>query len=123
MSGWSLPKDDKKYSWTRHVVGKMQYYRLAESTVKRIIRFPKRVEKGIAENTIACMIPRGLKKKAKPRTATRGGSGAGEELWVMYQQKGQRKHIITAWRYPGVSPVRDVIPIPDDILRELDGML
>lgn len=120
---WNFPKDDKKYSWTRHVVGKMQYYRLAESTVKRIIKFPKRVEKGIAEGTIACMIPRGFKKKAKPRIAKRGGSGAREELWVMYQQKGQRKHIITAWRYPGVSPVRDVIPIPDDILEEIKNLV
>jgi len=130
---WNLPKDDKKYSWTRHVVGKMQYYRIAESTVKRIIKFPKRVEKGVAEGTVACMIPRGLKKKAKPHAVTRlarhsfsgggGGFGAGEELWVMYQQKGQRKHIITAWRYPGVSPVRDVIPIPEDILEEIKNLV
>jgi len=130
---FKIPKDDKKYSWTRHVVGKMQYYRLAESTIKKIIRFPKRIERGIAEGTIACMIPRGLKKKVKPRAVTRlarrsfsgsgSGSGAGEELWVMYQIKGQKKHIITAWRYPGVSPIRDVLPIPDDILEELKGMV
>ena len=77
----------------------------------------------MAENTIACMIPRGFKKKTKPRTAIHRGSGAGEELWVMYQIKGQRKHIITAWRYPGISPIRDVLPIPDDILEELKGMV
>ena len=87
----------------------MQYYRLSESIIKRIIRMPKRIEKGVAENTIACMIPAGSKKK--------------QELWVMYQQKGSRKHIITAWRYPGVSPVREAIPIPDDILRELEGLV
>lgn len=109
LNRFNLPKDDKKYSWTRHVVGKMQYYRLSESIVKRIIRSPKRVENGVAENTIACMIP---KKSKKP-----------EELWVMYQQKGQRKHIITAWRYPGVSPIRDQIPIPQDILEELENLV
>ena len=117
---FGFPKDDKKYSWTRHVTGKMQYYRLSESIVKRIIRAPKRVENGIAENTVACMIP---KKKAKPRTVARRASSAGEELWVMYQLKGQRKHIITAWRYPGTSPIRDQIPIPPDILEELKDLV
>lgn len=87
----------------------MQYYRLAESVIKKIIRFPKRIETGVAENTIACMTPAKSKRK--------------EELWVMYQLKGQRKHIITAWRYPGVSPIRDVLPIPDDILEELKRMV
>ncbi|MDP3799833.1 MAG: hypothetical protein Q8Q90_00210 [bacterium] len=109
FGGWKNPQDDKKYSWTRHVVGKMQYYRLSESLVKRIIRAPSRVENGVAENTVACMIS---KKSKKP-----------EELWTMYQLQGKRKHIITAWRYPGVSPVRDQIPIPQDILEELKNLI
>ena len=109
MQSFKLPQDDKKYSWTRHVVGKMQYYRLSESIIKRIIRAPKRIEHGVAKNTIACMMPKNSKNK--------------EELWVMYQLKGRRKHIITAWRYPGVSPVRDTVPIPDDILRELESLV
>ncbi|MEK7077648.1 MAG: hypothetical protein AAB928_00955 [Patescibacteria group bacterium] len=109
LNRFNLPKDDKKYSWTRHVTGKMQYYRLSESIIKRIIRAPKRVEKGVAENTVACMIPKKSKKA--------------EELWVMYQLKGQRKHIITAWRYPGISPIRDQIPIPPDILEELKSLV
>ena len=109
LNRFNLPKDDKKYSWTRHVTGKMQYYRLSESIIKRFIRAPKRVEKGVAENTVACMIPKKSKKA--------------EELWVMYQLKGQRKHIITAWRYPGISPIRDQIPIPPDILEELKSLV
>ena len=109
LNRFNLPQDDKKYSWTRHVTGKMQYYRLSESIIKRIIRAPKRVEKGVAENTVACMIPKKSKKA--------------EELWVMYQLKGQRKHIITAWRYPGISPIRDQIPIPPDILEELKSLV
>ncbi len=109
LNRFNFPKDDKKYSWTRHVVGKMQYYRIAESIIKRIIRAPKRVEKGVAKNTIACMLPAGSRKK--------------QELWVMYQPKGARKHIITAWRYPGTSPVRDVLPIPEDILNEIKNII
>ncbi|MEK7500935.1 MAG: hypothetical protein AAB642_02305 [Patescibacteria group bacterium] len=122
-----FPKDDKKYSWTRHVVGKMQYYRLSESIIKRIIRHPKRVERGIAEGTVACMIPRtsAVRSRGRPHfiKTPRGRPSKGEELWVMYQQKGQRKHIITTWRYPGVSPVRDVLPIPQDILEEIKDLV
>lgn len=110
LNRFNFPKDDKKYSWTRHVVGKMQYYRLSESIVKRIVRAPKRVENGVAEDTIACMQPTKSSKKK-------------QELWVMYQLKGPKKHIITAWRYPGVSPVRDQIPIPQDILEELKELV
>lgn len=106
---FKLPKDDKKYSWTRHVIGKMQYYRISESIIKRIIKTPKRVERGIAEGTIACMKSVGSSKNK-------------EELWVMYQPKGLRKHIITSWRYPGISPIRDVLPIPEDILNEIKGL-
>jgi hypothetical protein len=43
----------------------MQYYRLSESIIQRIIRAPKRVEKGVAENTVACMIPKKSKKSEK----------------------------------------------------------
>ena len=73
------------------------------------MRSPKRSEKGIAEGTIAVMQPTDSKKPS--------------EIWVMYQvpskQDRGRKIVITAWRYPGVSPVRDEIPIPADILEEL----
>jgi hypothetical protein len=33
--------------------------------------------------------------------------------------------IITAWRYPGISPIREEIPIPAEILKELkeEGVL
>ncbi|MBI5913273.1 hypothetical protein HY839_02405, partial [Candidatus Azambacteria bacterium] len=46
--------------------------------------------------------------------------------WVMYQplkvktKTGKPKlRVITAWRYPGISPVRAAVPVPDDILQEL----
>lgn len=82
------------------------FYGLTADRVKRIIRNPKRVEGGVAENTIAVMIP-GVNKR-KPT-----------EIWAMCQQNGGRKIIISAWRYPGVSPIGKQIPIPFDILEEL----
>ena len=97
-------------SWTQHVKMKMQYYRLSEGRIKRILRHPQRTEKGIASGTVACMQRNDSKKKQ-------------EELWVMYadfKSKGnpQRK-VISAWRYPGQSPEGEPILIPVDVLEEL----
>lgn len=79
------------------------------------MRNHKRSENGIAEGTIAVMQPSSAKAPA--------GKAWKEEIWVMYQASSKRgkgrKIVITAWRYPGVSPVRDEIPIPIDILEEL----
>jgi len=86
----------------------MAYYGLSADRIKRILRTPKRAEDGVAENTIAVMQPAGTKKKPT-------------EVWAMYATKGKRKIIITAWRYPGISKVRDQIPIPKDILDELES--
>jgi hypothetical protein len=108
------PKSDKKYYWTNHVMRKMLYYGLSPDRVKRIIASPKRRENGVAEKTIAVMQPTGT--KIKPT-----------EVWAMYQTKpkSSQKIIITAWRYPGISPIRDQIPIPRDIIEELraEGVL
>lgn len=100
-------------------MGKMAFYGLSPDRVKRVIRSPERSENGIAPNTIAVM--------------QSAGNGKGHyEVWVMYagvksQVKSSklkvlsptRKIIITAWRYPGTSPVRDAIPIPANIVEEL----
>lgn len=127
-----LPKNDDKYVWTVHAIEKMRYYRLSESLVKRVMRFPKRVEKAIAPRTIGAMQPKGTAKN--PR-----------EVWVMYQELksktdyGQwtmanskdkkaivhsqsaisgfsscRKKIISAWIYPGVTKPGDPIPVPEE---------
>ena len=96
------------------------FYGLSADRIKRIIRSPKRSEKGIAPDTIAVMQSAGTTKRPS-------------EIWVMYAAAKPRvrssssskipesgkKVIITAWRYPGVSPVRDEIPIPRDMLEEL----
>ena len=124
MLSFKLPKDDAKYQWTNHVKDKMVYYGISESLIKRVVRFPKRKEEGIAPKTTAAMQPGSNKKKP-------------QEIWVMYQEIQSRspkeesigkiniytpkKRIISAWRYPGVSPINRPIPIPDEILQELEA--
>ena len=100
------PKNDHNLSWTNHVVGKMMHYRISEGLVRRVIRSPHRAEEGVAPDTTAVMQKTGSVKNPK-------------EVWVMYCKDGSKKKVITAWRYPGVSPVRDQIPIPQDVLEEL----
>lgn len=113
MMQFKFPKNDEKYSWTNHVGRKMMFYGLSADRIKRVMRNPKRSEKGVAPDTIAVMQPAGTNNRPY-------------EVWVMYAQKpSNKKLIITAWRYPGVSPVRDEIPIPPDIIEELkrEGLL
>ena len=107
------PKNTRQISWTRHVKEKMRYYNLSEARLKRVLYHPKRIEKGIVPGTIALMQPTGTKKHPT-------------EIWLMYQTinkkskiKNQKIRIITAWRYPGISPVREPPPVPEDILKFL----
>jgi hypothetical protein len=100
-----------KYVWTIHARLKMKYYGLSEGRIIRIIRFPARTEEGIVENTVAVMQPAGTKRYS--------------EIWAMYKlaKRANAKSIkiITAWRYPGKSPVRD--PIPAEVLKEIKNLL
>ena len=98
------PKDSREIIWTRHAVVKMHHYGLSESCLKRLLKSSKRREKGVVEGTIALMQPAGTKRPT--------------EIWLMYQPLGEAKKIITAWRYPGVSPKKEV-PIPEEIIQEL----
>jgi len=110
---FNLPKNTARFYWTIHSISKMRQYGLSESRVKRVINNPRRKEVGIAPGTIAVMQPNSLKHSY--------------EFWAMYQPtvdhpKGgqqQKLRIITAWKYPGKSPIRGPIPIPPDILEEL----
>lgn len=115
------PKNDDKFYWTRHVADKMRYYGISESLIKRIIRYPKRLEEGVALDTFAGMIPAGSAKRP-------------QEIWAMYQKNAKRKAksakllsgkiiIISAWRYPGISPIREKIPIPQDVLGEIEEVM
>lgn len=102
------PKPSERYVWTNHSHFKMRQYRLSESLVKRVIRYPARIEQGILQDAIAVMRP----AKAKNYS----------EIWAMYMatKRGQLR-IITAWRYPGKSPERD--PIPAEILEEVRNII
>ncbi|MEK7130675.1 MAG: hypothetical protein AAB793_03405 [Patescibacteria group bacterium] len=115
------PKNDDKFYWTRHVADKMRYYGISESLIKRIIRYPKRLEEGVAPDTFAGMMPAGSVKRP-------------QEIWVMYKKNVKRKTksaklligkiiIISAWRYPGISPIREKIPIPQDVLGEIEEVM
>jgi len=119
-----VPKDDGRYSWTWHVIEKMKFYGISPSRVKRVIRFPKRTEEGIAPKTAAVM-----KRNDTPKKK--------EEVWVMYQKLTNNRQpiasnatnatnnkirVISAWRYPGISPKGKEIPIPEDILNELENI-
>jgi hypothetical protein len=118
VQNWKQPKDGPKYRWTNHVGRKMRFYGLSPSRILRVVNAPERMEEGVVPGTLAGMQKAGT--KAKPR-----------EIWAMWRPekrntsapKGapERKVIITAWRYPGTSPVRGSVPIPDEVLMELDA--
>lgn len=107
----------EKYFWTNHSQFKMKQYGLSQQRVRRIIRSPKRTEEGIVKNTIAVMQPVSLKMKE-------GKESWKQEIWAMYQlgnKKSKAKYkIISAWRYPGISPKNN--PVPKEILEELGEM-
>jgi hypothetical protein len=100
------PKNTENIFWTKHSKEKMKFYGLSESKLKHLLLNPRRTEEGIAPKTIAIMQPAGTKKRPT-------------EIWLMYQKTEKRIKIITAWRYPAVSPKGKEIPIPRDILSEL----
>ena len=95
-------------SWTKHAQRKMRQYQLSEKRVSRVLRKPDRKEEGIAEGTLANMQTAGTKKHPT-------------EIWMMYQifKKPKGIKIISAWRYPAISPKGKPVPIPDDILQDL----
>jgi len=120
-----LAEQEKLY-WTKHSREKMQYYRISQNRIKRVLRSPDRKEIGIAPKTIALMQQSGTKRHPT-------------EIWLMYQiekihpvkpsanggraarrQMFNRVKIISAWRYPGISPKGKPPPIPEDIIFELN---
>jgi len=104
--------------WTKHAKAKMRQYRFSEKRVLRILRKPDRREEGIAPGTIAAMQITGTKKHPT-------------EAWMMYvivnskfkNQKSKIIKIVSAWRYPGRTPVGERPIIPEDTLEELDNIL
>ena len=139
---FKLPKNTEKYLWTLHSIEKMRFYGLSEQKILGVIKRPKRKEEGIVKNTIAVMQP------VSPKVDVKGQMTWKTEIWAMYQTRKARKSnppddgeklkskenlkmqffqkllnpdrikIISAWRYPGVSPKNN--PIPEEILREIE---
>lgn len=127
-----------EYRFTFHAEHKMQYYRLSRQKILSIIRDPHRREESIVPGAVAVMRPTNPKQ-------VDGKSQWKEEIWVMFRKKVATKNgsvpsqaeaapshwvnldkslkkgaivVISAWRYPGISPERN--PIPEDILLELE---
>lgn len=71
---------------------------------------------GIAPGTIAAMK---TNKVYSIRRSTNLAKKAPGEIWLMYQDLKDKKKIISAWRYPGVSKPGEAIPIPEDIRQEI----
>ena len=97
-------KKPKILQWTAHSRAKMRFYGLSEARVKRIIHSPKRIEEGIAPETIAMMQSAGSAKHPY-------------ELWAMIQDAKGKRTVISAWRYPGKTKAGD--PLPQEILNEI----
>src|SRR5580704_13615327 len=91
----------KMLSWTHHAQAKMQFYRLSQERVRRVLHSPKRVEEGIAPKTVAMMQPTALKREGV------GKETWTQEIWVMIQDVGRNRKVISAWRYPGITKPRD----------------
>lgn len=115
---------------------------MTESRVKRVLRHPKRVEIGVAEDTVAGMQPAGspkhpfeiwvmwtqkrksdAKRRPDPATAREGFRSVTAVRGIASPRssgvRNDKVIIISAWRYPGVSPLREPPPIPDDVWDEL----
>jgi len=101
-----------KLIWTKHSEAKMSFYHFSKQRVQRVLHTPKRIEEGIAPNTIAMMQVAGSQKHPY-------------EIWLMVQEKRQAKRdkrqkitkIISAWKYPGRTKPGE--PLPEEILREI----
>ncbi|MFC1644768.1 hypothetical protein ACFL08_01950 [Patescibacteria group bacterium] len=139
---FKIPKNTEKYYWTKHSIIKMRQYGLSAQRVIRVIRVPKRTEKGIVKSTVAVMQPVSTKRDEKGEVTWKS------EVWVMYKIGKRKKEfqdkysfsrfnskalssislgnqkqmkIISAWKYPGVSPKNN--PIPENILEEIENII
>mgnify|MGYP001558339026 FL=1 len=82
----------------------MNFYHLSKQRVRRVLNSPKRIETGIAPDTIAMMQVAGSQKHPY-------------EIWTMLTKNNKGKRIISAWKYPGRTKAGE--PLPEEILREL----
>lgn len=140
---FKIPKNNDRYQWTLHSIEKMRFYGLSEQKILGVIKRPKRKEEGIVKNTIAVMQPVSPKSDKQGKMIWKTEIWAmyqarktrNSKLQITNHKQiskqvqnlkfqnlqnilnPQKIKIISAWRYPGVSPEHD--PIPEDILREI----
>ena len=74
----------------------MRHYGLSPARVRRVLHAPRRIEEGIAPNTVAMMQPTSLKTK----------DTWAQEIWVMVLDGPKARRVISAWRYPGITKIR-----------------
>lgn len=103
----------KPLHWTGHAKGKMNFYRLSEQRIRRVLISPKRIETGIAPDTIAMMQPQSVKSKTEEGKRKEIWT---QEIWVMVEETEKERKIISAWRYPGMTKPGE--PLPEEILSE-----
>jgi|SRR3990167_2252976 len=142
---FKIPKNDK-YHWTRHSIYKMRQYGLSAQRIKRVIKNPERIEEGIVKNTVAVMQPSSTRikngkkswsqeiwamyqlKRIENKELGIKNNGKDKNLknihnskFIIHNSANQQLRIISAWRYPGVSPKNN--PIPEEILEEIIKVL
>lgn len=105
-------------SWTLHARAKMGFYKLSQARVRRVLHSPKRIEEGVAPRTIAMMQPAALTGQGGRAGAAREEKWT-QEIWVMVQDAGKQRKVISAWRYPGVTKPRSAAAM--GILRKEFG--
>jgi hypothetical protein len=116
----------KQISWTHHAQAKMAFYKLSEQRVMRVIHSPKRIEEGVAPKTVAMMQPTSVRiashrirtevVPAKAGTQVKPKETWSQEIWVMIQDLGKQRKIISAWRYPGMTKLRSDVSV--DFMRK-----
>jgi len=103
-----IARKSKLLHWTHHARVKMRYYGISEARVRRVLNLPKRIEEGIAPKTIAMM--QSVYNRRRPY-----------EIWTMIQEDRNRRKVISAWKYPGMT--KSGKPLPEEILREIRSAL
>jgi|YelNatPaOPRAMG01_1025707.scaffolds.fasta_scaffold63360_2 hypothetical protein len=118
----------KSILWTRHARFKMNYYKLSEARVKKVLHSPKRIEEGVALKTMAAMQPSSIKylkndnKKSSSEKNIRSEIWS-QEIWVMFQDLKEKRVIISAWRFPGMSKQKNSSSIINKMKEEYDSFI
>jgi hypothetical protein len=136
-----------EYSWTSHAEFKMKYYGLSKQKISGVIRRPDRIQEGVAgKGTIAVMqavSPKSIggkkvwkqevwamyqsqktvKNQPLPENTEQETKDTAESGIQKLQKllTNKKLKVISAWRYPGVSPKNN--PIPEEIFWEIESLL